>query len=76
MVRPKDIIVNESLFNPAPVDNIASDEKIIDPPPDIAIAGLEPVGPPRIFYGIRMKMTEGVDVSVFSDSVEPITFNT
>lgn len=75
MVGPEDIIVNESLFNPAPVDDVTGDKKIIDPPPDVAVAGLETIGPPRIFYSVGVKMAEGVNVSVFNDPVEPVTFN-
>ena len=75
MIRAKNIIANESLFNPAPVYDVFGDKEIIDPPPDIAVAGLEAVGPPRIFYRVGIKMAEGINLSVFDDPVEPVTLN-
>jgi len=76
MIRSNNSIVNENLFNPASVDNISGDKKIIDPPPDIAVASLETVGPPRVFYGVGVKMAEGVNVSISNDPVEPVALNT
>jgi len=75
MVRPKDIIVYEGLLNPILSNYILGDKKIIDPPPDVAVAGLEAVGPPRIFYSAWMEMAEGVNVSIFNNAVEPVAFN-
>ena len=75
MIGSKYIIFDESLLNPALVDDVLGDKKIIDPPPDVAVAGLETIGPPRILNGIRMKVTEGVNVSVICDAIEPVAFN-
>ncbi len=75
MIRSKNIIVNKRLFNPAPVDNVLGDKKIIDSPPDVAVAGLEAVSPPRIFNRVGVKMAKGVNVSVFNNPVEPVALN-
>ena len=61
MIRPVDGIIDESLFNPSFVDDILGNKKIIDTPPDIAISRFEPVRPPRVLYGIRVQVAEGVE---------------
>jgi hypothetical protein len=76
MIRPVNTIIDESLFYPALVDDVPGDKKIIDAPPDIAISRFEPVRPPRVFYGIGVKMAKGVRVSVFSNAIEPVTLYT
>jgi hypothetical protein len=72
MIRPVNTVIDESLFNPAFVDDVPGNKKIIDAPPDIAISCFKPVRPPRVFYGIRVKIAKGVGVSVFSDAIEPV----
>jgi hypothetical protein len=75
MIGTENIVVNECLFEPALFNNIFGHEKVIDAPPDIAIPGFKPIGPPRVFYGIRKKMSEGVHVTVLDNPIQPVPFD-
>ena len=72
MIGTENIVVNECLFDPAFFNNILGHEKVINAPPDIAIPGFKPVGPPRVFYGIRKKMPERVQIAVLDDPIQPV----
>ncbi len=75
MVRPKNIIVDKRFFDPPLIDNIFGNKKIIDAPPDVALPCLESIRPPRIFYGIRIKISEGVHIAVFNNPIEPVALD-
>jgi hypothetical protein len=72
MIGAKNIIVDECFFDPAFFDDIAGYEKVIYAPPDVAIPGFKTVCPPRVFYGFRMKMPKGINITVLDDAVQPI----
>ncbi len=75
MVGPENIVINKCLFDPALFENILGHEKVIDAPPDIAVPGFEPVGPPRVFYGVRKEMSESVHVAVLDNSIQPVALD-
>ena len=75
MVGAENIVVNEGFFDPAFFYNIPGHEKVIDAPPDIAIPGFKAVGPPRVFYGFREKMSEGVHITVLDNPVQPVSLD-
>ena len=72
MVGAENIVINECLFDPVFFNNIPGNEKVIDTPPDIAIPGFKAVGPPRVFYGFRKKMSEGVHITVLDNPIQPV----
>ena len=75
MVGAEKIIVNECFFDPAFLNNILSHKKVIDAPPDIAVPGFKPVGPPRVFHGFRKKMSEGVHITALDNPIQPVSLN-
>ena len=75
MVGTENIVINICLFDPAFFNDILRHEKVIDAPSDIAIPGFKAVGPPRVFYGIREKMPEGVHIAVMDDPVPAVPFD-
>ena len=72
MVGTENIVINEYLFDPAFFNHILGHEKVIDAPPDIAIPGFKPVGPPRVFYGFRKKMSESVHITAPNNPIQPV----
>ena len=75
MIRTKNIIVDKRFFDPSLFDNIFGNKKIIDAPSDVAFPCLESIRPPRIFYGIRIKISKGVHIAVFNNPIEPVTLD-
>jgi hypothetical protein len=75
MIGTENIVVDKRFFDPAFFNDIPGGEKIINAPPDIAIAGFKAIRPPRVFDGVRIKMPEGVNIAVFNDTVEPIALD-
>ena len=72
MVGTENIVINKCLFDPAFFNNVLSYEKVIDAPPDIAIPGFKPVGPPRILYSIRKKMPDRVHIAAPDNPIQPV----
>ena len=62
MIGAENTVINERLFDPVFFDNIPGHKEVIDAPPDIAISGFKAVGPPRVLFCIRVKMSEGVHI--------------
>ena len=72
MIRAEDVVVDKGPFHPAAFDQIARDEKIIDPPADVPLAGLEAIGPPGVLHGIRIKVPKSVHITAVDDAVQPV----
>ena len=72
MVGPENIVINEYLFDPAFFNYILGHEKVIDAPPDIAVPGFKPVGPPRVFNRVRENMPESIHIAVLNYPIQPV----
>ena len=58
------------------IGQVRCGEEVVNPPANVALAGVAPVCPPTVgAFLIRVEMTEGIDVSLLDDLVDPGAFD-
>jgi len=73
MIATHDLRQNESVTDP--VQGLAGDKEVIDPPADVARPGIGRHRPPRIlFWQVWMKVSERINITCFHDPINPGSF--